>query len=257
MKDAKKRPAGKRRPVSAWLRPRVAERRYGVRLRQVARQVGALISGHAPEGVIETEAQLSGIEETLRRYADLIGPWAEAAARYMLTDASRRNERAWTTAGEEMGAALRQEIQTAPTGELYRRLMAEQVTLIKSLPLDAAQRVHDLVIESRSSGQRATEIAKEIMRTGDVTQARATLIARTESARASSVLTQARAQHIGSTHFIWRTAGDYDVRDSHAKIDGHTFRWDAPPKTDNLPAYIAGAGPNCRCWPEPVLPEIR
>ena len=251
MGQRKQRGRGRR---SEWLRPRIAERAYGVRLRQVARQVAAIVAGFAPDGVVADEA-LDGIVKALRGYAELIGPWAESAAGYMLADVSRRNEATWRTAGEEMAAPLRQEIRTAPTGALFQRLMAEQVSLIKSLPIDAAERVHALVTESRSSGERASEIAKKILETGDVTRARATLIARTESARASSVLTQARAQHIGSTHFIWRTSGDFDVRESHAEIDGHAFRWDAPPKTDNLPAYIAGAGPNCRCWPEPVLPD--
>ncbi len=41
---------------------------------------------------------------------------------------------------------------------------------------------------------RASEIAKEIMRSGDVAKSRATLIARTEVARTARVLTQARAE---------------------------------------------------------------
>ena len=113
----KQRGRGRR---SEWLRPRiVAERAYGVRLRQVARQVAAIVAGFAPDGVI-ADAALDAVVKSLRGYAELIGPWAESAARYMLTDVSRRNEATWRTAGEDMAAPLRQEIRTAPTGQLFQ-----------------------------------------------------------------------------------------------------------------------------------------
>jgi hypothetical protein len=33
------------------------------------------------------------------------------------------------------------------------------------------------------------------------------------------------------------------------------FLWDSPPTLDNLVVGHAGALPNGRCWPEPVIPE--
>lgn len=103
---------------------------------------------------------------------------------------------------------------------------------------------------------RAEELAKELAATGQVTRSRAALIARTETARASSGLTQARAMHIGADSYIWRTAGDADVRKEHRKHNGKVFKWSDPPIAGtNGMRYHAGAGPNCRCYPEPVVPE--
>ena len=48
----------------------------------------------------------------------------------------------WKANSEDMSKAIRVEIAQAPTGQLYTALMEEQVALIKSLPLEAAQRVH-------------------------------------------------------------------------------------------------------------------
>jgi SPP1 gp7 family putative phage head morphogenesis protein len=131
--------------------------------------------------------------------------------------------------------------------------MAQQVHLIRSLPLDAAQRVHKLVIEGHGS-PRASEIAKEIMRSGSVAKSRAELIAQTETSRAATAFTQARAEHIGSDGYIWRTAKDSHVRDSHRHMEGRFVRWESPPTLDGLVGH-AGALPRCRCFPSPVIPE--
>lgn len=133
--------------------------------------------------------------------------------------------------------------------------MADQVTLIKSLPLEAAERVHRLAIEGIETGGRASSLAAEIMRTGEVTQSRATLIARTETGRVSTVLTQVRAEHIGSPGYTWRTVGDSDVRPSHRAMDRQFVPWGKPPTLDGLTGH-AGAIPNCRCYCEPVIPDL-
>ncbi len=174
----------------------------------------------------------------------------------MIADVNRRNERAWRETGKEMGRALRMEIAHAPTGHVFSMLMDMQVDLIKSIPLDAAQRVHELTIEGLSTGERAASIALEIMRTEDVSKSKATLIARTEVARTSSTLTESRATFVGSEGYIWRTSGDGDVRPTHEAMNGKYVRWNKPPVTDKgLAPYHAGCGPNCRCYPDPVIPD--
>src|SRR5260364_82303 len=50
-----------------------------------------------------------------------------------------------------MPHALRHEIRTAPTGEAMRALLDEQVTLIKSIPEEAARRVHEWALEGSQS----------------------------------------------------------------------------------------------------------
>lgn len=162
---------------------------------------------------------------------------------------------AWADLASEMSRELRKEIQTAPTGQLFQALLNEQVTLIKSIPLDAAQRVHDLTIKGLEDSTRASEIAKEIERSGEVATSRANLIARTEVARTASTLTQSRAEHVGSEGYIWRTSGDSDVRHSHKQMNGKFVRWDSPPTLSDGTTTHAGQIYNCRCYPEPVLPE--
>lgn len=196
------------------------------------------------------------VTEALRRYSEVIAPWAQSVGTYMLADAERRNRKMWFQVGEEIGRELKREIGQGYIGGVMRELLDDQVHLIKSLPLDAAKRVHELTLEGVSEGTRAAEIAQQILRTGQVTEARARLIARTEVARTQSVLTQARAEYVGSEGYIWRTAGDFDVRDSHAEMEGKYVRWDTPAKLSDGTVCHAGQIYNCRCYPEPVIPEF-
>jgi SPP1 gp7 family putative phage head morphogenesis protein len=247
----------RRRVATRFARPRVAEVEYGRKLRGVAKQVGSIVQAFAPDGVVDDQNALA---QTLDRYAALLRPWARQVALSMLRDVERRDTSAWAEYGKEMGKLLRKEIESAPVGGIYRGLLDEQVTLITSIPTEAAERVHRLTTESLIDSSRASEIAKEIARTSEVAASRATLIARTEAARSSTLLTRARAQHIGSPGYFWRTAHDGDVRASHKAMDGKFVAWGNPPtfvegvqkKTSHT--YHAGCFPNCRCWCDPVLP---
>lgn len=227
-----------------------AEREYQRSLTQVARQVGAIINGFPP-GDPSADPIISQI---LRKYADALSEWAIATGTRMITDVNHQDRKAWAERTEEMAKALRDEILHADTGAAMRGLLAEQVTLIKSIPLDAAKRVHELTLQGIEDATRANEIAKEIQRSGEVATSRAQLIARTEVSRTAATLTEARAKATGSEGYIWRDSGDKTTRHSHHLMNGKYVRWDSPPTLDKLTGH-AGCLPNCRCWPDPVIPE--
>lgn len=208
-----------------------------------------LVKGMSPDGKPSAE-----LVQALREYAKLIRPWAGAVAQAMVQDVARRDRAMWKANSKEMSRQLAVELGTAPTGAVMAELQRQQVELITSIPLEAAERVHRIAQESLLTSARAEDLAKQILATEDVTKARATLIARTEVSRAASNLVQARATHAGSLGYIWRTSGDADVRESHSKMDGVYVRWSEPPTLDKLTGH-AGALPNCRCFADPVFPD--
>lgn len=234
---------------------RRAEVTYSRQLKRIAVQVGHIVDALAPAGVVRSSAQIAN---ALQRYAQLIQPWAVAVSENMIAEVSKRDEIAWANAGKEMGRLLSKEIKRAPTGLAMQKMLTEQVVLITSLPLEAAKRVHKLTVESISqTGARATEIAAEIQKTGHVTKSRAMLIARTEVARTATSLTAARAAYVGSEGYIWRTVGDSDVRPLHKELEGVYVKWGEPPIAGEKGERAhAGAIYNCRCYPEPVIPDV-
>lgn len=234
-------------------RARLAEKAFARKLNSLATQISSIVKKFAPQGIVR---DLPRLRQTLNEYSNMVRPWAEKVSESMITEVAQRDLQSWNELGSELGRNLKREVSFAPTGKAMREIMAEQVDLITSLPRRASERVHKLVIEGMTSGRRASEAATEIMRTGHVTKSQAMLIARTETSRTSTAMVEARAKFVGSDGYIWRTTGDVDVRDRHRKLEGKFIRWDNPPIAgQNGERYHAGAGPNCRCTPEPVIPD--
>lgn len=232
---------------------RKAEKQYGRQLRAVARQIGMIVKGMTEDGEIKNPTKLM---DALTQYSKLLNPWARSVAKKMIDEVSVRDEKSWYDLGNEIGRSLKKEIATTPVGHLLTSRLEEQVELITSLPLKAAKRVHKLTLEGIVSGTRAVDIAAEIRRTGEVSESLAMLTARTEVARTASLLTESRAKHVGSDGYFWRTAKDADVRDSHREMEGKFVRWDQPPTLSDGTTTHAGQIYNCRCYPEPYLPEL-
>src|SRR5260364_189567 len=113
--------------------------RYAARLRAVAQQAGRITRDFSAED----PASAARIKSRLRQYAESLHEWAANAAQAMLQDIERLEAKQWKARMREMSRALRHEIRTAPTGEAMRALLDEQVTLIKSIPEEAARRVHE------------------------------------------------------------------------------------------------------------------
>ncbi|AHB77583.1 MULTISPECIES: phage head morphogenesis protein [Pandoraea] len=247
--DRMRKGNGKRNRNRNPVRTTATEARYRTQLRKIASHVAALVNG-----VDDDLAGVPTLEQVLRQYSDALDGWARRAAAQMLDDVARNDASAWSRLSDEIGRALSDEIRNAPTGQTLFQLMEEQVGLIKSIPLDAARRVHELAIDGLSTGRRAADISRDIQNSGGVVKSRADLIARTEVSRSASSLTEARARHVGSEGYFWRTAGDGDVRHSHAEMEGKYVRWDSPPTLDGMTGH-AGCFPNCRCYPEPDLPD--
>ncbi|UBN55300.1 phage minor head protein [Pantoea agglomerans] len=197
------------------------------------------------------------IMDALERYSDIIDGWAHRVATDFALEVARQNDKEWRQHSQYISAELRHIVMNTPVGQVMQSIVAEQVKYIKSLPLEAADRIYDIqnkAIEAVVAGGRAEPFAKEIAASGDVAASRARLIARTEIGRASTALTQARSLALGSTGYIWRTAEDGDVRHSHAEMEGKFVSWDKPPTLDGLTGH-AGALPNCRCYCEVVIPH--
>jgi len=212
--------------------------------------VGAIVEG-SYDG---SNDSVTDILDRLGRYADLIEPWAESVSKRLLDTLEIADDAVWRERSYQISSGMR-ELMSGSQGQVARSIIEEQIKLFKSLPLQAADRVYDIhnqAIEAVVSGSRSSTLTDEIMRTGEVTEARARTIARTEVGRASTAITQARSTAIGSRGYIWRTSEDSDVRHSHAQMNGQYIDWAKPPTLDGMTGH-AGQFPNCRCYCDVVV----
>jgi SPP1 gp7 family putative phage head morphogenesis protein len=229
---------------------KATEKEYARALKKIARQAAHIVDIYADGAVISNPAAMMA---ELIKYANIIEPWANRVGGKMIASTAASVERMIKTQSREISAGLKEYLKTS-SGQVALALQREQVMLIKSLPIEAGERAQKLAMDAVVGGRRPAEVAAEIMRTEEVTTSRAMLIARTESAKASAVITQERAKGIGATHYIWRTAQDSDVRESHAEMDGEVCAYDDPPIVDGEPLN-PGEIYNCRCFAEIILPD--
>lgn len=229
------------------------EIRYSQQLRKIAGYIDTIVKGFD----VNNPQTYPLIVAALNEYSNTLEHWANNAAGRIITDVSLRDEKTWLIYAQDLSRGMKDQIRNTDVGAVYQQLLNEQVRLIKSLPLDAAQRIQDLSTRALIEGSRASEISSMIMASGHVAKSRANTIARTEISRAQSIFTQARAENLGSEGYIWRTSEDEDVRKRHNELNGKFIYWDEPPIVDVKSGRRAHAGCdiNCRCYPEPVIPD--
>ena len=233
-----------RKSDSGFTPSRAAERAYERQLKSVASQIETTLKTASPEKA----------EQLLRNYAQTLEPWAKQSATNMLAGVERKNAQAWRSVANRMGLDMRVLLSSPGVGATTAAKIADNIALIKGLALDSADKVASIVAEGVITGSRAEDLAKRIAAVGEVSVSRARTIAHTEVSKAGTALSQARATSVGSTGYIWRTARDGDTRDSHRAMEGQFVPWDKPPTLDNMQGH-AGEFPNCRCYPEPVVPN--
>ncbi|HGJ5864874.1 phage minor head protein [Arsenophonus nasoniae] len=234
--------------LSTQRRSKRAETQYRTSLSKIAREIGAIIN----ERYDSSNESVLDIQQALADYSELIESWARRVATKFVDTASQDNAKLWQQNSHKMTRELKQLVAQAPIGHVMQSIVHEQIKYIKSLPIDAADRVYDIqnrAIEAVVNGERPEHFLEMIANSGQVTASRAKILARTELGRATQALTQARALAIGSTGYIWRTANDGDVRHSHKKLEGQFIDWHNPPTLDGMIGH-AGALPNCRCYCE-------
>lgn len=237
---------------------RNVEREYRRKLFKIARHIGDLVESY--EEV--TPDDLTNIQNMLDNYSETLETWARQVGYRMIVHADKKEQKWWNEISRDLSEGVQQALNSGDIRPVVEQMTEEQVELIKSLPKDASRRVSHLAQKAFAGGARVDALRDEIQKTGEVSKSHAQLIARTEVARTSSTLTQARAKFVGSTQYIWRTAGDANVRFGHRQMSGKVCYWHSPPAVNEgtptnarIMHHHPGEIWNCRCYPEPIIPE--
>jgi SPP1 gp7 family putative phage head morphogenesis protein len=241
-----------------------AEREFYRQLKKVAQASAHIVERHAVGASLEDQQEM---QRELERYSRKIGPWATRQAQRMLLSVQKSNKRAYAEKSKSIGRLMTTGLEDAHTGMVAASLLFEQVELIKSIPLESGLRAQEIAYKVALAGNRAApdeEVIRELEQEMGFTEERAinraTLIARTETARATAYINQSRAQAVGSRQYRWHNSGDAAVRPSHRtyrgkRLQGMIFSWEDPPTLDDGMTGHPGTFPNCRCFAEPIFEE--
>ncbi|HKI87192.1 MAG TPA: minor capsid protein [Thermoanaerobaculia bacterium] len=141
---------------------------------------------------------------------------------------------------------------------LVEGFVAQNVSLIQSIPSKYFGEIEQTVLANVRAGRRAEVIESDIRKRYPKHARHAELIARDQTAKLSSQITEQRHKALGIESYIWRTAQDDRVRPGHRALEGKTCRYDKPPIVDPRTGRRENPGGDyqCRCTAEPVIPGI-
>lgn len=121
--------------------------------------------------------------------------------------------------------------------------------LMKKLVGDQASRVSQIVREGALGGVPQKEIAKQLDSVLETGMRHAKFVARDQTAKLNSQLTEVRMRRAGIDQYQWSGSMDERERETHRANEGKIFSWDSPPAATGHP----GQDPNCRCVPVPIF----
>lgn len=184
-----------------------------------------------------------------RTYSD-IDRNAQIIANSFVSNSDRNNkQRFYSAMNEAVGVNLNNIVQNEGLEDILVATTRDNVGLIRSIPEEYFKKIENVVFSGTTRGNSASSMIQEIQKIGKITSNRAKLIARDQSSKLNSALTQKRSQNLGIEEYIWRTAGDEEVRETHKSKNGKVFRWDKPPKDTGHP----GQDIQCRCVAQPII----
>lgn len=238
-----------------WRPSRHVEQNFASELERLMRQLFSQISPGEDVTNLGERVRLLSQSDWLDRFA-----WQ--ASQRMVTGLRHEGSRTWQHAaaqsmqGSKIYTALRHEL-AGPVGRVERRLIAQNAELIHGLPKKIALEVTNRARKNFEAGGRHEALEKMLPY---VSRWHARLVARTETSKASTALTQARSQNLGLAWYVWQTSKDARVRAAHRFMQGVLVAWSDPASPEqllgmkNAPSpYQAGDIYNCRCYPEPLV----
>lgn len=247
---------------------------YHTELRRIVREVRKDIDMHVMSAVKSTsfEYTVDGVSThiVMDSYVDVIAGalklvrerWASPQfnalatriARKFVTTADRTNEQ---RTKRDLGIDVfvgNQELRDYVEVSIF-----DNVRLIESIPQQYLTQVDSIVMTNVRAGNRPSAIVKLLQKQFNITENRAKLIARDQTNKINSNLSQMRQMSAGFEYFRWETSHDERVRDRHEEVAKRVtaygrgiFRYDYPPIVDQNAPQKPGEPIQCRCIAIPV-----
>jgi SPP1 gp7 family putative phage head morphogenesis protein len=139
--------------------------------------------------------------------------------------------------------------------QIFDKWVADNVGLIKTIPQETLADMRQIIRDGYLHGSTAKDIAKQIQEKYDVDKNHAVFIARDQTAKLNSDITQAQQEDAGVNEYIWRSMDDNRVRHRHAELNGSRHKYSEPPVVDEKTGRTCNPGQdyNCRCVALPIF----
>jgi SPP1 gp7 family putative phage head morphogenesis protein len=131
---------------------------------------------------------------------------------------------------------------------------ARNAALITNIASDTMNKVKRIVIDAVINGWSLRDTKKGISDVFGVSDSRAQLIARDQTAKLTSDLNKIRHKQADIQEYVWRTSLDERVRPRHSQLEGNKYKYDEPTGAeDGLPP---GQPIQCRCVAQGIVEGV-
>lgn len=195
------------------------------------------------------------MRELSKRWIDRFNEMAETIAERFVKSGVRHTDTAFMSALKDAGFTVKFQM-TPIMRDAVNASIAENVSLIKSIPQKYFTEVEGTVMRGYTRGHDLGYITEELTKRYGITSRRAANIARDQSSKLNAVATQARRVDLGLFKAVWvHSAAGKHPRPSHVKAGKDKLEFDV-----REGAYLdgewllPGEAINCRCVSRTILP---
>jgi SPP1 gp7 family putative phage head morphogenesis protein len=193
------------------------------------------------------------LDDLAKRWIDRFDEYAPKIAEAYLQGMFKSTDSAFRQALKDSGWTVEFKM-TPAVRDAFNASVAENVSLIRSIPEKYLQQAEGIVMRSYSTGRDLETMVKELKTLYPISSRRAELIARDQSNKANAVVNRARQMELGITEAIWmHSHAGKNPRQDHVAANGKRYKIAEGCKISG--EFIQpGEEINCRCTCRAVLP---
>lgn len=184
---------------------------------------------------------------------------AARLARRWVGQSYKDNARTWKAQMRRAGFTVDMQLTPAQTAVLDATV-ADNVSLITSIPAQFATDVQGIVTRSFLAGRDLHTMADALRKRGGVTVDRAALIARDQSNKLTAAMNAGRQRELGLQWAVWKhSSAGKEPRPDHVKAGREEWIFDTQVGIDfgdKFGQVLPGVAINCRCVSRTLIPAI-
>lgn len=224
---------------------------------QIERRLFPLLTEREPEFYTDTANQdLRAVLKTIEDNFVNNKGFAQTAAHYLTKAVNAQNKKRMQAAFEKsFGIKTFEIVREEKIEKALEQSIKKNIALIKTIPEEHFKRIRATLSRGVLNGHKASDIRSKIREDFGVSDRRARFIARDQTAKLNSNLTEIRSINVGSKGYHWIGRGRAEgERPMHMALNNKYIAWDKKPVTNPQGQHNhAGEDYNCRCYARPVI----
>jgi SPP1 gp7 family putative phage head morphogenesis protein len=241
---------------------------------EVKKQLVSLFKGQTADQFFTQQQEASAMDASIAsqarilmnaltdKFLQLFSYRSKSLAERMVKGASAVSKTNLHTSLKQLSGGLSLKTGVVPAGmeDVAKASVAENVSLIQSIPVQYLKDVTGSVMRSIITGNGLADLVPDLTKYSGQTTRRVKNLALDQTRKAYNSINKQRMQSIGVKQFEWvHSGGGQKPRESHLAISGHIFDFDnlesqqaelgVPPEDRGIPGHPI----NCRCTMLPVI----